>query len=103
MSRASSYLSPLLFRAIVRALWQTPGRLLAVVVLVAVAITVYAGTFTGLGHIADTAARLYRDLHLFDLDLRIRPQALDGVPSPDDLRRAVPGVAAASWRLILPG
>ena len=82
MSRASSYLSPLLLRAIVRALWQTPGRLLAVVVLVAVAITVYAGTFTGLGHIADTADRLYRELHLFDLDLRIRPQALDGVPSP---------------------
>jgi putative ABC transport system permease protein len=101
VSRASSYLSPLLCRAICRALWQTPGRLLAVIVLVAVAITVYAGTFTGLGHIADTAATLYRDLHLFDLELRITPQATDGVPSPDELRRRVPGLAAISTRLVL--
>lgn len=103
MSRASSYLSPLLCRAIWRALWQTPGRLLSVIVLVAVAITVYAGTFTGLGHIADTAATLYRDLHLFDLELRITPQAVDGVPSADELRARVPGLAAVSARLVLSG
>lgn len=103
MSRASSYLSPLLFRAIVRALWQTPGRLLAVVVLVAVAITVYAGTFIGLGHIEGTASRLYRDLHLFDLELRITPQAQDGVPTAADLQRRIPGLAAATWRLVVPG
>lgn len=103
MSRASSYVSPLLLRAIVRALAQTPGRLLAVVVLVAVAITVYAGTFIGLGHIADTASTLYRDLQLFDLEVRITPQAQDGVPSADDLRRRIPGLQGATWRLVLPG
>lgn len=102
MSRASSYVSPLLLRAILRALLQTPGRLLAVVVLVAVAITVYAGTFIGLGHIEGTAARLYRELRLFDLELRITPQAQDGVLPAEVLAR-VPGVSAATWRLVLPG
>ncbi len=103
MSRGSSYLSPILFRAIFRALWQTPGRLLSVVVLVAVAITVYAGTFIGLYQIADTASRLYRELHLFDLELRLAPQATEGLPSIEELRRKVPGLASATYRLVLSG
>lgn len=103
MSRAGSYLSSLLLRAIVRALWQTPARLLAVVVLVAVSVTVYAGTFVGLGQIEGTAAHLYRELRLFDLELRITPQAQEGVLPAEALLHRVPGLVAATWRLVLPG
>ncbi|MBL9007271.1 MAG: ABC transporter permease [Myxococcales bacterium] len=100
---ASSYLSPILLRAILRALWQTPGRLFAIVALVAVAITVYAGTFIGLSHIEGTAAHVYREQRLFDVELRISPQAHEGVLPADDLARRVPGIAGATWRLVLPG
>jgi ABC-type lipoprotein release transport system permease subunit len=93
----------LLCRAILRALLKTPGRILCVVVLVAVAISVYAGTFMGLSHIENTTLALYQDLRLFDLELRVEPTALDGVPPVEKLRSKVPAIRYGTWRLLAPG
>ncbi|HEX3481033.1 MAG TPA: ABC transporter permease [Kofleriaceae bacterium] len=71
--------------------------------LVAIAVTIYAGTLMGTGRILATTERVYEELRLFDLEVRIGPIPDGVLPSPATLVSEVPGVSAATYRLLVTG
>lgn len=93
----------MIFRALVRSMLKSPGRCLAALCLVAVAVTVHAGTLMGINRVQSTTDWIYEDLRLFDVDLRIRPTPAEFLPDEDRIKTNVRGVTAATWRLLVPG
>lgn len=89
----------LLLRSIGRALLQAPGWLIGVASLIAVAITVYAGTYISVNHVEDSIQAIYQELRLFNIEIRTQPTSLEGVPPIEMVRAQIPGIAAAAWRL----
>ena len=65
----------------------------ALIALCAAAICVYAGTLCGLGRVEATTQQLYQSLRLHDLELRTQVQALEALPSLEELRAQIVDVA----------
>jgi len=100
--------------------WRIKYRTIAIILTIAVSVIIYIGTHTALRSINGTCARLYRELHLCDLQFNFVPATEDELPKQlfPHLAPSVPGipgraaVAAAQAvkgadrldkRLVLPG
>jgi putative ABC transport system permease protein len=81
---------------------RSTGRWAPVVILVAIGVAVYVGTYTGLDRIEDTTNELYDELALFDWNFRIKRTEVRRVPTARELE-AIDGVRAADWRARFPG
>lgn len=92
----------ILSKAVLRLLAQARARVLAVVLLIATSVIVYAGTWMGLGQVAETTARIYADLRMYDAEVRIEPVRRGLVPDPRRLEADVPALTAVDWRLVAP-
>lgn len=90
-------------RLLIRSLLKAPAWCFGVVSLVALAVTIYAGTAMGTSQIQQTTDRVYRDLRLFDLDIHIEPTPLELLPSPGAIISKVDGIASITYRLLLTG
>lgn len=93
----------MLTRLTIRALMKTPAWCLGIVCLVAMAVGIYAGTFIATSQIQRTTTRIYDELRLFDLEIRISPTPVDLLPPASEIVRKIPGVASATHRLLVTG
>jgi predicted lysophospholipase L1 biosynthesis ABC-type transport system permease subunit len=90
-------------RATRRSLLRSPGHVISVISLSAVAVCLYAGTAVGLAPIQVTLDQVYADQRMFDLEVRVPPAPLEKLPEAAKLVAQVPGLEAATWRLVVPG
>jgi len=91
-----------LVKGVSRHALRSTGRWVPVVILVAIGVAVYVGTYTGLDRIEDTTNQLYDELVLFDWNFRIKREEVRRVPTAPELE-AIDGVRAADWRARFPG
>lgn len=82
----------LLLRGLLRAVRAEPGRALALAGLIAAAVSVYGGTFLGLGRLKDSADLLAGEQHLHALRLGFEVRPRGGLPSAETLSDGAPAL-----------
>lgn len=85
-----------------RDLWQIKSRSILIIVIIASGVSVYAGTYMGLGVIGHTARTLFDTLHLSDFQVTFVPVTSDEMPPMDSFEK-IRGVDRVDSRLMLPG
>ena len=78
--------------------WRIKYRTIAIILTIAVSVTIYIGTHTALRSINGTCARLYRQLHLCDLQVNFVPATEDELPKLAAAPQPAPGVPGIPGR-----
>jgi len=82
-----------------RDLWRMKWRALAIILMIASGVAVYAGIYMGVLSLLWTRDSVYRELHFADLEVRFLPDDARNLP---DLSR-LEGVTKIERRLVFPG
>jgi len=82
-----------------RDLWRMKWRALAIILMIASGVAVYAGIYMGVLSLLWTRDSVYRELHFADLEVRFLPDDARNLP---DLSR-LEGVRKIERRLVFPG
>ncbi|MEW6378000.1 MAG: ABC transporter permease [bacterium] len=90
-----------IFGKIVKDFWRIKYRTMAIILTIAISVAIHTGTHTSLQSINETCARLYREMHLSDLQFNFIPATEDELPCRPHERIA--GIERLEKRLILPG
>ena len=84
---------------VLRDLWRMKWRALAIILMIASGVAVYAGIYMGVLSLLWTRDSVYRELHFADLEVRFLPDDARNLPALSRLE----GVARIERRLVFPG